>query len=107
MDDHLQTWLDDDSKEVPAWDVEDPANLLLEPDESLMMWQLCHSVEWAHLPREGGWEEQSDVFLHDMMVISRRLSILRKRKKVDRDAHEKAAKKMGIKGKGLKGLFGR
>jgi hypothetical protein len=97
LDDHLTGWLDDDDKSVPPWDLEDPQNLLLEQEKSLGLWQLCQSVEWAHLPREGGWEEQDETFLHDMMVISRRLSYLRKSKRADKDAHEKAAKKMGIK----------
>lgn len=109
MDNHLTGWLDDDDKEIPPWDLEDPNNLLLEPEQSLIMWQLCQSVEWAHLPKEGGWLDQDDVFLHDMMVIARRLSYLRKRKKRDRDAHEEAAKRMGLKqgSKGWKGLFGK
>lgn len=73
------------------------------------MWQLCQSVEWAHLPKAGGWLDQDETFLHDMMVISRRLGILRRRKRADREAHEEAAKRMGLQQgtKGWKGLFGR
>lgn len=99
MDDHLSGWLDDDEREIPQWDLEDPRNLLLEPDKSMSLWGMCQSVEWAHLPREGGWEDQEEIFLHDMMVIGRRLSILRKRKRSDKQAHEDAAKRMGIKPK--------
>lgn len=100
-------WLDDDDKEIPAWDLEDPNNQLLDPDWSYAMWGLCQSTEWAHLPRPGGWEDQSDVFLHDATVISRRLAILKKRQRADKKAHEEGAKRMGLKGKGLKGLFRR
>lgn len=80
---------------------------MLDPDRSFMLWQLCQSVDWAHLPKPGGWLDQDDLFLHDMVVISRRLRILRQRNKADQKAREEAAKQMGIKGKAFKEIFGK
>jgi len=105
LDDHLLAWLDDDRE--PEWDLESPANVLLEPEESIAMWQMCQATDWAHLPNAGGWLDQDDIFLHDALLIAKRLSMLRKRKKSDRDAHAKAAQALGIKGKALQKLLGK
>ena len=50
--------------------------------------------------------DQSDIFLHDAMIIARRLSYLKGRNKGRDEAHRKAAQKMGIKGRTLSKLMG-
>ena len=58
------------------------------------------------MPDKGGWLDQSDIFLHDAMIIARRLSYLKGRNKGRDEAHRKAAQKMGIKGRTLSKLMG-
>lgn len=62
----------------------------------MALWQLCSATDWAHLPRAGGWLDQDDAFLHDAMLISRRLRVLRLKKRLTKKAHDDAARKMGI-----------
>lgn len=58
------------------------------------MYMLCHATEWAHLPEPGGWNDQSEVFLHDAGIYSRRIAYLRAIKKTNEDRRKEAEKQL-------------
>lgn len=95
----LEAWLesrygdDDDSVDEPEPSLTD---VLADPLKSWNMYVLCSLSEWKQLPREGGWENQTDTFLHDMQAISRRLSYLRSKQKRNKEIRKKAQERLGI-----------
>lgn len=102
LDKVLADWLDardSDSEEDLEWDPEDPANILVRPERSWLQYSLCAAFEWRHLPREGGLDDQEEIFLHDAGIIARRLSQLRTVRKINKERREEAERRLGRSGR--------
>ena len=104
LDGYISDWLDseddgDEDAPLPEWDPLDPDNILISADRSWAEYALCSALNWRHLPEAGGLGDQSDRFLHDMNVISRRMSIMRKARKINESRRKDARKRLGIFGR--------
>lgn len=94
----MSSWADDSDRD-PEWELDSPANVLADKERSFALWQLCHASDWKVLPKAGGWEDQSDVFLRDALIITRRLGQLKTIKRRDKESQKKAERK--LLGRGL------
>jgi hypothetical protein len=65
---------------------------MVDPDRHWDLYTLCDATQWAVLPREGGWENQDDAFLHDMGIITRRIAYLRKIEKINKKRRDQIKK---------------
>jgi hypothetical protein len=76
LDSVLIDWIDKNNTEPIEWDGE--GSKLVRPVESLKLFFLCDSGGWNSLANAGGWLDQPDWFIHDVSILNRRLSYLRK-----------------------------
>ena len=63
----------------------------------MALFGLCRGTDWHTLPEAGGWLDQPDWFVHDAVIISRRLEHLRGQKNLGNKKLEELRKKLGIK----------
>lgn len=95
----MSDWLDrrdPDSDDVPSEWTDSPSDVLVNARRNWELFSLCQSVDWAVLPRAGGWEDQDEGFIHDVSVFSRRIKHLRGIKKRNEKAREEVASKVGV-----------
>lgn len=82
--------------EVPEW-VDRVTDLLVDPEQNWDLFTLSSAAQWASLPEAGGWLDQSDSFLHDIGVFSRRITYLKRIRKRNALRREDAERRLGIR----------